>query len=265
MDAAAREAKGLSRRAERGGLGAPALGAQHVGNNIFDIIEDGKLLATPCRVFKGEKLCYLFVGRPAYKMKDEANPSAWQLPVAFVVRFENPPPIKRVFPFDSGAFYHKRLPRYLTTFKMDRYDLGDNPELLGRLISFYFKSPERYFHRRPASQEEIQEQHNLDMTHQEILALSRLYHEGSSPEFDDRAAAVEIQIEQDIELRRENLLGIVLPAEFARVDSLMRSITQLTKNVETYDLMPLGLTHHFALLYRGVKAIYKSAGIPLEV
>jgi hypothetical protein len=31
-------------------------------SNLMDIVADRKLLATPCTVFKGENLCYLFVG-----------------------------------------------------------------------------------------------------------------------------------------------------------------------------------------------------------
>lgn len=230
----------------------------------MDIIADGKILATPCNVFRGEKLCYMFVGRPAYKGPETDNPSSWQLPVAFAVRFEKPPPIKRAFPFDSGAFHNKRLPNYITMFKMDGYNLAGNPDLIGRLVSFYFKSQDRYFFRRPASEEEIKEQHSLDMRHAEVLALSKLYLEGSSPEFDDRAAAIELQIEQDIELRKENLLGLVMPKEYARVDELMRSIRVLTPNIETYDLMPLGLNSHFNALYQGVINIYKAAGINIE-
>jgi hypothetical protein len=170
-------------------------------SNLIDIIADGKLLATPCNVFRQDKLCYFFVGRPAYKMKPTENPSTWQLPVAFVVRFEKPPPIKRIFPFDSGAFHERRLPDYITMFKMDGYD---------------------------------------------------------------RAAAIELQIEQDIEIRQDNLLGIVMPTEYSRVPGLMQSITGITKNVETYDHYPLGLGHHFAFLYERVKAIYKLAGINIE-
>jgi len=232
-------------------------------NNLMDIVADKKLLATPCNVFKGEKLCYLFVGRPAYKIKPSENPSPWQLPVAFVVRFEEAPPIKRVFPFDSGAFHQQRLPSYITTFKMAGYDLAGNPELIGRLVSFYFKSPERYFHRRPAGEEEIKDQYNLDMRHAEVMALSRLYLENSSTDCDDRAAAIEIQIEQDLEIRNDNLLGIVMPAEYARVPDLLASIKDITPNVETYDLMPLGTMSHYGLLYQGVMNIYKRCGIKL--
>jgi hypothetical protein len=34
-------------------------------SRLFSIIEQEKLLAMRCNVFKGEKLCYLFVGRAA--------------------------------------------------------------------------------------------------------------------------------------------------------------------------------------------------------
>src|SRR5947208_1670210 len=32
-------------------------------SNLMDIIADGKIVATPCNVFRGEKLCYFFIGR----------------------------------------------------------------------------------------------------------------------------------------------------------------------------------------------------------
>jgi hypothetical protein len=54
---------------------------------LFDIIQSGKLLALPCNVFAGDKLCYCFVGRPAYKAAPVDAPSEWQLPMAFVMRF----------------------------------------------------------------------------------------------------------------------------------------------------------------------------------
>jgi hypothetical protein len=232
-------------------------------SNLMDIIASGKVLAARCNVFKGEKLCYFFVGRPAYKTKPVENPSTWQLPVAFVVRFQTPPPIKRAFPFDSGAFFHKKLPSYITMFKLDGYELGADSALVGRLVSFYFKTPERYFKRRPAGLEEINEEYSLDMRHAEIMALGKLYHENSSHKFDDRAAAIEIQVEQDIELKPENLLGVVMPAEYARVPGFMADIKRLTNIVETYDLMPLGTAAHYGLLYDGVQRVYRRAGVNL--
>jgi hypothetical protein len=191
-----------------------------------------------------------------------ADPSPWQLPAAFVIRFDEPPPIKRVFPFDSGAFHQRRLPDYITMFRLDGFNLAGDSQLIGRLVNFYFKSHERFFFRQPAGEQELREQHNLDMRHAQVMALSRLFLENSSPAFDDRAAAIELQIEQDIELRPDNLLGVVMPAEYARVDEFMADLRTLTHNIETYDHMPLGTDSHYAYLYEGVKRIYKQAGIP---
>jgi hypothetical protein len=233
-------------------------------HRLIDIIGSGKLLAMPCNVFAGDKLCYCFLGRPAYKGPSVESPSEWQLPIAFVLRFHQPPPIKRVFPFDSGAFLAAgRLPSYITCFKLDGYDISGDPNNIGRLISFFFKSTERYVSRRAAGYEELKEEHNLDMSHQEVLAIARLFQEHSSARCDDRSAAIEMQIEADITLAKDNLLGVVIPEEFKRTPGLMQALKSIAGHVQTYPHYPLGTQEHYALIYDGVKSIYKKAGIVL--
>jgi hypothetical protein len=228
---------------------------------IFDILSSEKLLATPCNVFKGEKLCYLFVGRPAYKVKPDENPSEWQLPIVFVLRFPDPPPIKRVFPFDSGAFSGRRLPQFITAFNLNGYDIANERDNIGRIISIFFGSSSNYLKRRVAELDSIAEEHNLDLRHQEILALARLYREGSSPDFDDRAAAIEAQVEADISLTADNVLGIVMPSEYARVQGLLQSIAHITTDIETYDIHPISTAAYYGLVYEAVYRIYRRAGI----
>ena len=252
----------LSRQNLPGALTLPWIHSASA-HRLMKIIEDEKLLAMPCNVFRGDKLCYFFVGRPAYKFNSDTVPSAWQLPVAFVVRFHKPPPIKRAFPFDSGAFRKGLTPDYITMFDLDGYNLGNNTELIGRLISLYFKTPERYVRRRAVGEEELKEENAFDMRHAELQALGRLFREGSTSNFDDRAAAIEIQVEQDIPLAQDNLLGAVIPEEYARTPGVMQSLKQLTGHVETYDLMPVSTNHHFGLIYDRVNTIYKRAGVKI--
>lgn len=232
-------------------------------SRILEIMQSGKILATTCNVFKGEKLCYLFVGRPAYKSPDVDEPKYWQLPVVFVIRFHDKPPIKRIFPFDSGAFVGRRLPRFLTTFRMDGYEISNDPANIGRVISFFFKTPSRYLHRKAASLDELQEHYNLDARHQEIQALSELYRESLKPDLDDRAAAIEVQISQDIQLASDNLIGIVLPEEYMRVKELANAIRSLTPNVETYSHWPVAKNQYYALIYDAVQKIYKVSGVKI--
>ena len=101
------------------------------------------------------------------------------------------------------------------------------------------------------------------MTHQEILALARLYREQSNPQFDDRAAAIEVQVGEDIRLAKNNLLGVVIPDEYKRTPGLMKALKELTLNIETYPHFPLGLKEYYALIYERVESIYKKSGINL--
>jgi hypothetical protein len=252
----------LSRQNLPGALNLPWVHSASA-SRLFKIVEDEKLVAMNCTVFRGEKLCYFFVGRPAYKFNSEGVPSAWQLPVAFVLRFQSPPPIKRAFPFDSGAFMKNRMPDYISMFDLDGFDLAGDPQLVGRLVSLYFKTPERYVQRRAVGEEELKADNSFDMRHAELQALGRLFREGSTSNLDDRAAAVEIQVAQDVPLRREDLLGVVIPEEYARTPGVMKSLKALTKYVETYDLYPVSTNHHFALIYDRVNAIYKRSGIKI--
>jgi hypothetical protein len=230
-------------------------------SKLIKIIREEKLLALRCNVFKGEDLCYLFVGRAAYKGRDTANPQSWQLPSAFVLRFDQAPPIKRLHPFDTGAFARNRLPDYVSTFELENFELGTDQAQIGRLISLYFETPRRYIDRKSVDEQKIKDEHLLTMSHAEIMALGKLYREGSSRNYDDRAAAIEIQVAEDIPLKKENLLGVVIPEEYTRTDGVMESLRKLTKVVETYRLLPLSLNQHYSSIYDCVERVYKKAGI----
>jgi len=71
--------------------------------------------------------------------KDARNPGPWQLPAVLVMRFNTPPPLKRIYPFDTGAFHRGRMPDYLTAFDMENFELGSDQDQIGRMISLYFQ------------------------------------------------------------------------------------------------------------------------------
>ena len=231
--------------------------------NIWKIKKTGAIIAMPCSVFKADKLCYCFVGRPAYKRDDIESPQIWQLPMAFVLRFQEPISTKRIYPFDSGAFIHNRLPDYVTGFDSDGYELSSDRRNIGRLISLVYKNPEKYFVRAAAGFEEITEQYEMSLRHQEVMAVCKLALDNSSRKCDDRAAAIEVSLDQDVILKRENLLGVVVPDEVTREPSIMKWLSELTQNVETYTHFPLSLYSHYGQVYQAVKMIYKKAGVRL--
>ena len=230
---------------------------------LIPILEQEKLLAAKCNVFKGEKLCYLFVGRAAYKGKDALNPELWQLPTVFVMRFSTPPPLKRIHPFDTGAFQRGRMPDYLTMFDLDDFNVGTDHDQIGRMISLYFGTPRRYVDRHALDQDKLKEEHLLNMSHAKVLAVSKLFKEGSTKNCDDRAAAIELQVGEDIPLKKENLLGVVVPEEYLRTPGVRESLLNFTSVIETYRLLPLNISQHYGLIYDCVEQVYKRAGINL--
>src|SRR4051794_32227642 len=89
---------------------APPLPAVHTTEAYFakKVVEKGLLEARPCKVFRGERLPYFFVGRAAYKRELGSEAEYWELPSCLVFDFFTDG-VKRIFPFDSGAFGSKKL------------------------------------------------------------------------------------------------------------------------------------------------------------
>jgi hypothetical protein len=172
-------------------------------------------------------------------------------------------PMKRIHPFDTGAFDRGRMPDYLTTFKVDDFNVGTDQDQIGRLISLYFETSRRYVDRNANDQKKLKDEHLLTMSHAKVLAVAKLYKEGSTKNYDDRAAAIELQIEEDIPLKKENLLGVVVPEEYTRTPGVRESLKELTNVVETYRLLPLSISQHYGLIYDCVEKVYKRAGINL--
>jgi len=85
---------------------------------IRRIIQSKKIIAkTECNVFKGEKLNYFFVGRPAYKREYEVEGDYWELPACVILDYRSVS-VKRIYPFDTGAF--DMYPEFIRI--MDRSD-----------------------------------------------------------------------------------------------------------------------------------------------
>lgn len=229
-------------------------------SRLYEILNQGKLLTMECNVFAGEKLCYLFVGSPAYKYESEGEAPYWMLPTVFVVRFQNLPQFKRIYPFDSGAFSHKKLPDYITTFARDDFEFGPDANAAATLVSVFFGSDKRYLSRSTPSIQEFRDKHNLNSRYMQIEALHRLYGDRSNS-FDDRAAVVEAQLDTDVILNPADLLGVVVPEEFLRDSDVKSALKAITSNIESYGIYPLNVQMYFGQIYDCVRRIYDAFGI----
>jgi hypothetical protein len=230
-------------------------------SRIFSILNQGKLKATPCNVFKGEDLCYFFVGRPAYKFQlTEPNPYWWQLPMVFVIEFHDALNSKRILPFDSGAFKNSKLPSHILSFDMADYDLAPNAALIRRLISTFYGSNANYFNALGTKPDVLETRHVLTPMHLQILSLAEMYAQPRTMDSDDRKSTIELQIEGDVEIGDGNLLGIVLPEEYRRSPEIVAKLDSFGCRVEYYPFYPLRSDHFYYAIYDGVARILKMGG-----
>jgi hypothetical protein len=119
-----------------------------------DALQDGEIRPQTCNVFTGEALTYFFYGRPSFRPNADANPSGLvhYFPVCLLFDPNQVTSLKRVFPFDSGAFHHGFYGAYLHK-KMKLGDFGLEPDLAtpGKLISLFFGSVPSYLTGRSVS------------------------------------------------------------------------------------------------------------------
>jgi hypothetical protein len=237
----------------------PALVHSTPAANIYNIAEHRRIRIFNCDVFSGEKLCYLFVGRPAFKWTIETDASYWQCPLVFVFRDLSGIPIKRIHPFDSAAFVRKRFPEYITMFPLNRFELGAEKSIIPKLIAAFHGDLDRYMRGDSLSLDAIKAQFSLTPRHQEIEALIRLYNDRSARKHDDRRSCIEIQISHDLNLSGGNLLGVVLPDAYKSDVELIETLRALDCKIEPYDIYPLRVDSYYSQIYDLVKKIQREA------
>lgn len=153
-------------------------------SRLPSILNAKAIMAMPCNIFHGEKLCYLFVGRPAYKYTMPGEATYWTLPTVIVMRFgATQPALKRIYPFDSGAFTSRRLPDYITVFERDDFEFGPDFTKISTLISVFFGDEKRYWRRQASAEKDFKDKYSLGPLHMQLEALNKISLEHSMQNF----------------------------------------------------------------------------------
>jgi hypothetical protein len=236
-------------------LSAPCLFHTTKGQNIYKILEAGKLQAQPCPVFDNESLLYLFVGRPAYKLSDIAASDYWLTPLVFVFRNPVTASPKRVFPFDSGAFKQKKMGEEFADFELDRFELEGDYAVLGKIIKVFFGSVSKYLRAEARNRESVATEYSIGPKGFVILALSSLLMKPRSNEADDRASAIELQFDVDLSLNAPDLKGVVIAEDWLDDPDVKTEIDALNCIVETYPLFPLNRSAYHSKIYEACDRI----------
>jgi len=222
------------------------------GYGLRGILDSGALHPTPCPVFDNEPLLYLFYGRPAYRVNSQVLSSGIEAyaPVCFILS-PRPTAIRRVFPFDSGAFEHSKLAEAMH-HQMILEDFGLEPDMLSprRLVGLFFGDRDRYYQNQPRT--------DLALPALEFEATSYQALIGSRHEnvFDERISAIEVQVDAPLPLA--DCEAVVLPDRLADEPEVLRRLTAAGCEVIPYNyiarLRPEAFTSD---LYSRVRDYYR--------
>jgi hypothetical protein len=205
-----------------------------------------------CEIFTPGRLAYFFAGRPSYKMDFDHEGEYWQLPSCIIVDYKSIA-IKRLYPFDSGAFHKKKLPDYLTMMSLDEFDLKPAIDSAQKLIGAFFVKPSQYFRMQPRTKADFERRFHVETLDQEVRALYNVIL-SKSAKYDDRRFAIEAQTEQPTLLDKKNVLGVVFP-EF------MKWVEQdLDAEPLPYQTFPLNPEYYYHAIYEKIFSIYQSKG-----
>jgi hypothetical protein len=192
---------------------APRLPMVHTTDSyIFqDVLDEGKLQPQDCPVFFGEKLTYLFYGRPSFRPHVDEQPTSLKhyFPVCIIFKPDRIPDISRVFPFDTGAFQEGFYRSYLHS-KMKLGDFGLEPDIAspGKLITLCFGTVPAYLAAKPDTAP------NLDVANFEVESYLAMIHSKEGNSVDSRGSGVEVQTRDDLSLAA-CAAAVILPSGFA--------------------------------------------------
>jgi hypothetical protein len=224
----------------------------------FDDMLDGDgLEPEPCDVF-GEELIYLFYGRPAYRARDGSNARLeYSWPVVFIFDPKEVQSVKRVFPFDTGAFKNGRYNGFFDERNVrNDFELHPTIESARQIVGTFYQDHTEYFTGLSRK--------NVDLPIRQFEAQG--IHEmaklpGDSR--DERSSAIEVQISDFINFR-DSLLAIVIPDVYlddSETISALKNWQIDFDNIRTYQtLHNMGGEAWIGQIYAIVRNLYEKLG-----
>ena len=177
---------------------------------FVDMAEEDAITPQACSVFTGERLTYFFYGRPSFRPNAQEEPTGLDhyLPVCLILRPDFALQIKRIFPFDSGAFHHSFYAAYFhKLMALQDFELTPSPETPGRLVSRFYGSNAAYLYSKDPKLEDIDPEEFEARSYLELISAR------GGNAIDSRGAGVEIQTQEAIKLT-EAVEAVIVPSTF---------------------------------------------------
>lgn len=221
------------------------------------ILEEHKIDAINCDRF-GENLIYFFYGRPAYVINPDMQPTTLSAydPVCFLLKPLSIKTVKRIYPFDSGAFKSDLLTKYFTrNTNLDDFLIDPNSaepgcipyhEIIVRLVSAFYDNNKAYLLGKP------KDPIPCDPLDFEVSCyVNMIKTKGQSPE-DLRSSSIEIQISYPLEISKDNLLAVALPIAFLENPSVQLLLKMTEAQPLTYHTPRFKPEYRVAVIFEKI-------------
>lgn len=189
-------------------LAQPPLPLMHTtdGFSFKKILKSSALSPVRCPLFR-ERLLYLFYGCPAYRPNPHSLPTSvpGYLPVCLIFA-PKCASIKRIYPFDSGAFskglYRRHLPSRVARA---RFELERSPDTPGRFVHAFYGTNENYYDGTPVITRSFSALKN------EVRCYRKLICDKRPSRADLRRGIAEVQTSDALPLACGTMLAVALP------------------------------------------------------
>lgn len=213
------------------------------------IISEKKIKPLFCNVFK-EQLAYLFYGRPAYKNSTtQSSKLNAMFPVSFIIKSAGVKPVKRLAPFDTGAFWKELYKDFLHKgMRVENFLLSPDINTIPKFIHFFFETNEAYYKGEPRPAVTFD---SMDFEIESYFELIRARWQSGA---DDRKASIEVQIDRELEMTQHNVEAIVIPSHL-KSSSYVQDVVIGEWNAEVITYTSYGVTsgNNYTLLLHLVR------------
>jgi hypothetical protein len=194
---------------------------------------ENKLLQTKdiCEVFE-EPITYLFYGRPAFKYSVQPGLKLLAYyPICFVFDIDLIGSIKRLYPFDTGALFHKILNKFIHDDNVvAHFELQPEKQRISDVVMQFYGNNRNYL--APSLKDKL----SIDPLHFESGAYKQMHDPFASDKSDERRVTIEIQADQEISLSEGALQAVIVPSQLLDSDVFSRFLKAVKCDVRSYEI-----------------------------
>lgn len=180
----------------------------------FDsILETDSLMPKKCPVFTTDELVYYFYGRASYRT-DQSRSSRLEngLPVVFLVKTETLAGLKRIFPFDTGAFSNNLFGEYFNdSSELADFELPPLLDSISKIVEHFYSGNSSYLDNN-LNDDLCPKMFEFEA--QGYIELAKNLPSKDGIVVDERCTAIELQSDSELQLN-SSLSCVVLPHEYA--------------------------------------------------